>query len=153
MITYEPFSGTERLAASPDAVYAFVTNLDELVKIVPGLVSSERVGPQAIKCSVRPGFSFIRTTLKQTFTIAESVPGTRIVMLVDASGIGTAFTVKAEMDLAPADGGACDLKWTATIQKMTGLVAAVGTTIIRAAADQVIKQGFDGMRKAVERRA
>lgn len=153
MTTYEPFSGTERLAASPDAVYAFVTNLDELVKIVPGLVSSERVGDSAIKCSVRPGFSFIRTTLKQTFTIVERVPGKRIVMQVDASGIGTAFTVKAEMDLSPAEGGACDLKWTATIQKMTGLVAAVGTTIIRAAADQVIKQGFDGMRKAVEKRA
>lgn len=152
MATYEPFSGTERLSATPDAVYAFVTNLDELVRIVPGLVSSERVGDSAIKCSVRPGFSFIRTTLKQTFTIAERVPGKRIVMLVDASGIGTAFTVKAQMDLSPAEGGACDLKWTATIEKMTGLVAAVGTTIIRAAADQVIKQGFDGMRSAVERK-
>ncbi len=94
MANYEPFSGTERLAATPDEVYAFVTNLDELVKIVPGLVSSERVGDSAIKCSVRPGFSFIRTTLKQTFTIIEREPGKRVVMQVDASGIGTAFTVR-----------------------------------------------------------
>ena len=29
-------------------------------------------------------------------------------------------------------------------------IAAVGTTIIRAAADQVIKQGFEAMRKAIK---
>ena len=31
-----------------------------------------------------------------------------------------------------------------------GLVAALGTTIIRSAADQVIKQGFEAMRAAIE---
>ena len=34
---------------------------------------------------------------------------------------------------------------------MSGLVAALGSTIIRAAADQGIKEGFESMRKAIKK--
>ena len=36
------------------------------------------------------------------------------------------------------------------VKIVPGLVAALGTTIIRAAADQVIKQGFEAMRTTIE---
>ena len=151
MTTHAPFNGIEILKASPHKVHEFLVNLEELVKIVPGLVKSERSSDDTVKTTVRPGFSFIRTNLKQDFTLVEHVPHERVVIDVHAKGIGTAFSVKSTMDLSPhEDGESTKLEWEAEIMKMTGLVAALGTTIIRSAADQVIKQGFEAMRTAIE---
>ena len=151
MSTHAPFNGTEFLKASPRKVHEFLVNLEELVKIVPGLVKSERTSDDTVKTVVRPGFSFIRPNLKQDFTLVEHVPHERVIIDVHAKGIGTAFSVKSTMDLSPhEDGENTKLEWEAEIMKMTGLVAALGTTIIRSAADQVIKQGFEAMRIAVE---
>ncbi|MBM4111539.1 MAG: hypothetical protein FJ254_09335 [Phycisphaerae bacterium] len=148
MATHAPFSGTELLDAPPAKVFAFVTDLDALSKIVPGLVSATRTGPDSVLCQVKPGFSFIRTTLKMTFTLVEKRADEHVMIRVDATGIGTAFSVETKMDLVPSGTGT-QMAWTATIIKMSGLVSAVGTTIIRAAGDQVIKDGFAALRKAM----
>jgi carbon monoxide dehydrogenase subunit G len=112
------------------------------------MVSATRTGPDSVLCQVKPGFSFIRTTLKMTFTLVEKRPDQHVTIRVDATGIGTAFSVETKMDLVP-HGTGTQMAWTATIVKMSGLVSAVGTTIIRAAGDQVIKDGFAALRKAM----
>ncbi len=151
MSKHEPFNGVEILSVSPERVHEFLIDLEELVKIVPGLVKSERADESTVKTTVRPGFSFIRTNLKQDFTLVEHTPHEKVVIDVHAKGIGTAFSVKSTMHLAPhEDGESTKLEWQAEIMQMTGLVAALGTTIIRSAADQVIKQGFDAMRTTIE---
>ncbi len=149
MSKHEPFSGTEVLSAPPEEVHAFLTDLDRLVAIVPGLVKKE-IGEDGIcRTVVRPGFSFIKANLKQSFELLEHTPHDLVVIGVEAKGIGNKFGVKSTLNLAPHESNSTRLDWEAEIVHMSGLVAAVGTTIIRAAADQVIKQGFDAMRSAI----
>ena len=150
MAKHEPFSGTEILEATPEEVHAFLTDLDQLVGIVPGLVKKE-IGEDGIcRTVVRPGFSFIKANLKQSFEVLEHSPHDLVVIGVEAKGIGNKFGVKSTLNLAPHESNSTRLDWEAEIVHMSGLVAAVGTTIIRAAADQVIKQGFDAMRAAIQ---
>lgn len=149
MAKHEPFSGTEVLDATPEEIHAFLTDLDRLVSIVPGLVKKE-IGEDGIcRTTVRPGFSFIKANLKQSFELVEHTPCNQVVIGVEAKGIGNKFGVRSTLDLAPHEEGKTLLEWEAEIVHMSGLVAAVGTTIIRAAADQVIKQGFEAMRQAI----
>lgn len=147
MAKHEPFSGTEILDASPTVVHEFLTDLDRLVAIVPGLVKKELGDDGVMRTTIRPGFSFIKANLKQDFRIVEQTAD-RVVVGVEAKGIGNKFGVESTLNILP-DGNGTKLDWTAEITHMSGLVAAVGTTIIRAAADQVIKQGFDAMRTAI----
>ena len=150
MAKHEPFSGSEILEASPQEVHAFLTDLDQLVAIVPGLVKKE-IGEDGIcRTTVRPGFSFIKANLKQDFELIGHTPHEQVVIGVQAKGIGNKFGVESTLNLAPHEDGKTRLDWQAEIVHMSGLVAAVGTTIIRAAADQVIKQGFEAMRKAIK---
>ena len=150
MAKHEPFSGSEILEASPQEVHAFLTDLDQLVGIVPGLVKKE-IGEDGIcRTTVRPGFSFIKANLKQDFELIGHTPHEQVVIGVQAKGIGNKFGVESTLNLAPHEDGKTRLDWQAEIVHMSGLVAAVGTTIIRAAADQVIKQGFEAMRKAIK---
>ena len=148
MAKHEPFSGTELLDASPAVVHAFLTDLDRLVAIVPGLVKKELGDDGVMRTTIRPGFSFIKANLKQDFTLVSQTDD-QVVIGVEAKGIGNKFGVQSTLNLSP-EGDGTKLDWVAEITNMSGLVAAVGTTIIRAAADQVIKQGFDAMRSAID---
>ena len=150
MAKHEPFSGTEIFNATPEIVHGFLTDLDALVAIVPGLVKKE-IGEDGIcRTTVRPGFSFIKANLKQDFELVEHTPHELVVIGVEAKGIGNKFGVRSTLNLSPHENDATKLDWEAEIVHMSGLVAAVGTTIVRAAADQVIKQGFGAMREAIE---
>ena len=150
MAKYEPFNGTEIIEASPEEVHAFLIDLDRLVGIVPGLVKKETGADGICRTTVRPGFSFIKANLKQDFELVEHTPHEKVVIGVQAKGIGNKFGVRSTLMLAPHESEGTRLEWEAEIVHMSGLVAALGSTIIRAAADQVIKEGFESMRKAIK---
>ena len=149
MAKQEQFNGSEILDASPEEVHAFLIDLDQLVGIVPGLVKKQ-IGEDGIcRTTIRPGFSFIKANLKQDFELIGHTPGEQVVIGVEAKGIGNKFGVQSTLNLAPHEDGKTRLDWQAEIMHMSGLVAALGTGLIRAAADQVIKQGFEAMRNAI----
>src|SRR4051812_43830427 len=68
------FGGEETFSVPPERLFAALTDLDQLTKIIPDLVSSERIDERTLKCVVRPGFSFLRGTLKLQISIIDRQP-------------------------------------------------------------------------------
>ena len=106
------FGGEERFAASPEKLYGLLTNLDAMSATIPDLVSAERVDERTLKCVVRPGFSFLRGTMKLTMTLGETSPPSSAAMTVSAQGIGVAMDVASQLSISP-DGAGSRLLWTA----------------------------------------
>lgn len=138
-------SGEEHFDHDPDRVYAAVTDLKLLAKNIPDLVSHEIVGENELRCVVRPGFSFLRMTMKTRIVLAPDPAARKAVMKVSSQGIGAAMDVESHVAVEPADGGAL-LKWTAQVVKTTGLVSTVSRDLVRAAAEQVIRSGWAQIR-------
>jgi carbon monoxide dehydrogenase subunit G len=139
------FGGDERFSAPPEKLYALLTNLDAMALTIPDLVSSEKVDERTIKCVVRPGFSFLRGTMRLTIGLGDVHPPQRAAMKVAAQGIGVAMTVRSELQISP-DGEGSRLDWTARIEELKGLISAVSPGLIRAAADQVIRHAWAQVR-------
>lgn len=135
------FSGEERFAVPPERVYAAITDLDSLSKNIPDAVSTERVGPTTLACVVRPGFSFLRGTLKLVIELGESDPPRAAGMRIAASGIGQSMKAISRSELI-ADGDGTLVRWTAEVLERKGLVAAVSKSLIQAAADKVIRDAW-----------
>ncbi len=152
MATIEPFSGVESLPAAPAAVFAFLTDPDKMKTVVPDLVSAEKTAPNILKGVVRPGFSFIRGTLKFTMTIAEktptSGPGSEAQVTIFSEAIGAKMTVESTMRVE-ADGAGSKVHWTAQVTQLSGLIAAVPGGLIKAAADKTVRDGWEKIRAAV----
>ncbi len=147
----EPFSGEETLAATPERVYAALTDLDSLAKSMPGLVSSERLDDRTLRAVVRPGFSFIRANLKLNVSLTDSKPPTDAALRIMAQSIGVSMQVDSRVKIEGHDGGSTTkVLWEARVGELSGLVAAVGPSLIRAAADKVIRDGWEAIRKQVE---
>lgn len=142
------FGGEERFAASPERVYAQLTDLDAMAALIPDLVSSERVDERTLKCVVRPGFSFIRGTLRMTVALGDCQAPHQAAMNVAGQGIGMSMQVASQLKIE-ADGDGSRLDWTARVEQLKGLVAAVSPGLISGAADQVIKHTWDKLRASL----
>jgi carbon monoxide dehydrogenase subunit G len=151
----EPFTGEEQFDAPPARVFAAITDPETLARAIPDLTSHERVDGRTLKGTVRPGFSFMRASMKLVLTVDEAVPPAagqpgRAEMNISSSGIGTLMKVGCRLELHAAPAGGTRLAWTATVQERKGLISAVSPALIRGAADKVIRDGWDSIRREVE---
>ncbi len=140
------FGGQEMFASAPTRLFQLLTDVDSMARVIPDLASSEKLSDRAIRCVVRPGFSFLRGTLNLDLNLSDVQPDSRARMTVDASGIGVNMTVVSELEVQPQDQGSV-LHWSATIPQMRGLVATLSPALIRAAADQVIRHTWSLVRE------
>jgi len=140
------FGGEERFAASPEKLLSLLTDLDALPAIIPDLVSSEKADPQTLKCVVRPGFSFLRGTMRLSIRLVESHPPESATLGVTAQGIGVSMNLCSRLNVSADGSGSC-LNWKATVDELKGLITAVSPTLIQAAADQVIRHAWSQVRK------
>lgn len=140
------FSGEERFEQDADRVFAVVTDLGLLAQNIPDLVSYELVSDQRLKCVVRPGFSFLRMTMKTEIDLIGD-PATRAADLrVRSQGIGASMEIESRLQVAEVSPGSV-LNWSARVVKTTGLVATVSPDLVRAAAEQVIRAGWQRVRE------
>jgi hypothetical protein len=144
------FGGEETLAAPPERVFNLLTDLDQVAATIPDLVSSEKVDDRTLECVVRPGFSFLRGTLRVTVVLGQIQRPAHAAMHVSAKGIGTQIGIESRIQLADDPAGT-KLTWTAEIVELKGLAATIGRSLISAAADQVIRRAWQRVREQLDR--
>lgn len=140
------FGGEELFAAAPERLFDALTNLDALAASIPELVSAEKTDERTLKCVVKPGFSFLRGTLKLTIAIAELKPPVAAAMNIAGQGIGASIAIASRLNIEPADSGS-RLKWQAAIERASGLLATVPSGLVKAAADQTIRNAWQRVRE------
>lgn len=144
------FGGQEHFAAAPEKVYRLLTDLDAMAATIPDLLSAEKSDDgRTLKCVVRPGFSFLRGTMRLAISLGDCQQPQHATMKIDAQGIGLAMGVISELNIQ-AEGDGSRLEWTARIQELKGLISAVSPGLIRAAADQVIRHAWTQVRKQLD---
>ncbi len=137
--------GEEHFQAPPERVYALLTDLQRVPAMIPGLESYEVDEQGILRCVVRPGFSFLRGTLRLAIRIEPVLAGRRAEMFVNAEGIGTGMEIRSTMTLENAS-GCTRLVWSAEVDQIRGLLAAVSPGLIEAAAGRVMAAGWDQLR-------
>lgn len=144
----EQFEGQEELGASPAEVFAQLTTPDRLAALIPDLVSHQVESDRKILCTVRPGVAFLRGTMNLQIEFTELSPPSRAVMEVIAKGIGSSMKLQSHVELHAHEKGTL-VKWRASLLERKGLVSAVSGALIRAAAENVVKDAWKRVRAAL----
>ena len=126
MAAIPPFLGETTLPHPPQAVRDALVALEGVAKHMPDVTSVDRVDARTLKLVVKPGFSFLRGTLRVTMTIESAI------------------TLEAI-----ADGAETKASWEAKVVERKGLVSAVGPSLIQAAANKVLEDGWNAVRKTL----
>lgn len=148
MANIEPFSGSELFRATSERLFAVLTDPDAIAMAIPDRVSHTRVDDRTLKCVVRPGFSFLRANMSVTLAITAAPPG-EITLDIGSKGIGASMDVQCRLAVA-GEGEGARVTWEARVQRLGGLLSAVSPTLIRSAADRVIRDGWASLRAQVE---
>lgn len=141
------FGGEELFRASPDRVFAVVTDLDGLARNVHDLTMARRIDAHTLECTARPGFGFMRGTLKLVIQLADVNPPESATLSIDGRGIGQSLRVTSRLAISPLREGGSRLLWTAAVTDLKGLISTISPALIRAAADQIIRTAWKDLRK------
>lgn len=149
MSPMEPFCGEETFAADPARVFTALTDLEVLAGALPGVESAQRVDERTMAAVVRPGLTFLSGRLRVTLTLVESQAPSSAVLHAVARGIGASLAVESRLTVAPRDGGTV-VGWEARVREMSGLLAAVPVSLVRAAAEKAIRDAWSALRSRIE---
>lgn len=135
-------SGTARLAAPVDRVWAALNDPSVLVRTIPGCEQLEQVGPDSYRMTVTAGVASIKGTYLGDVVLTEQQPPSSF--LLRASGSGAPGTVSADVrvELAPdGEAGVTVLRYDADAV-VGGPVGGVGQRVLAGVAKKTAGEFF-----------
>lgn len=135
-------SGTARLAAPVDRVWAALNDPAVLVRTIPGCEQLEQVGPDSYRMTVTAGVASIKGTYLGDVVLTEQQPPSSF--LLRASGSGAPGTVSADVrvELAPdGEAGVTVLRYDADAV-VGGPVGGVGQRVLTGVAKKTAGEFF-----------
>jgi carbon monoxide dehydrogenase subunit G len=139
------FSGSERIPASREQVWRFLTDPHAVAQCVPDVDSLDVVDPARFKASVKAGIGPVRGKFGFDVTWQELDEPNRARMTAQGKTPGSAVTIDSTMDLAPAGDGETDLTWSANVV-VHGMIASVGARLLDGFARKQTEQFFGCIR-------
>jgi hypothetical protein len=140
------YSGQERIAASPDVVWAFVSGPEKVLTCVPELIEGTVRDPSHFEAVVRVAVGPVRGSFTVKFEMQPDPAARRMQMRISGGGFGSAVDMTAVSDVVAASDDATLLNWSGEAV-MRGPVAAVGGRVLEAQANKLITQTFANIRE------
>ncbi|MEO8571828.1 MAG: carbon monoxide dehydrogenase subunit G [Chloroflexota bacterium] len=143
------FEGSVPIKATRAAVWAFVTDPDEVGQCGPGVESIEVVDATHFKAAAKIGVGFISARFNVNMEFAELRAPDRALIKAHGQAPGSAVDATAEMLLSDGPDGTTVMDWTADVN-LSGTLASLGARMIEGTATKMIGQTFDCMRSKLE---
>jgi carbon monoxide dehydrogenase subunit G len=142
------YSGEERITASPEAAWAFVTDPDKVGHCLPEVVDVAVKDPTHVDAVVRVAVGPVRGRFALKLELLPDTARRRIDMKISGGGFGSAVDLTAGADVVDPGDGTTLLKWGGEAVAR-GPVAAVGGRVLDAQARKLIGQAFANVRQAL----
>lgn len=134
-------SGSRDLQAPPEQVFRALTDPDVLARILPGCQTLEQVGDNRFSATLHIGVGLIRGRYECDIALSDLDPPRALCLSGKGAGGLGAAEGNARVTLEACDGGTrLSYDYTANLN---GKLAAVGSRMLKGAAQVVLRQLFD----------
>ncbi len=148
------FEQTVELPATPAEVWAFVMDVPQVAKCLPGTDAVQSLGDDKYAVNVKVKVGPIGLTLKSEIAIVTADAETRVASLrLDANDKRVGGAVKATMTMRLEEAGTGTKMHVATDATIMGRMGDFGQPMIRKKADQMLVETANAMRVALAARA
>lgn len=135
------YSGEEKVAANPAAVWAFLQNPEKVGRCLPEVIDVTVQDQTHVDAVVQVAVGPVRGKFKLKLELSPDPSARRIDVKVSGGGFGSAVDLMAGADVIDAADGTTLLKWSGQAVAR-GPVAAVGGRVLEAQAKKLIGQTF-----------
>ena len=143
------FEGSVPIKASREAVWAFVTDPEQVGQCGPGVESIDVIDETHFKAAAKVGVGFINAKFNVNMEFAELQPPDKAVIKAHGQAPGSAVDANASMTLSDDGDGGTVMDWVADVN-LSGTLASVGARLIEGTANKMIGQTFECMRAKLE---
>ena len=143
------YSGEEKITASPDVVWAFVTDPEKIARSMPEVVEVTVHDATHVDAVVQVAVGPVRGKFKLKVELRPDPSRRRIDLKVSGGGFGSAVDLTAGADVVDTGGATTLLKWSGQAVAR-GPVAAVGGRVLDAQAQKLIAQAFGNVRQRIQ---
>jgi carbon monoxide dehydrogenase subunit G len=140
--------GAEELALSRERVYQLLTDSNFLAKSLPDAEETKVIDDSSLEGRIKIGISFLTTKMNIKMRITDKVPPQHARLLVDGSGSGSVMKVSSDFNLEGSQ-DKTSMRWAADAE-ITGVMAGIGSSILKGFAEKKVKEIFEGIKKAME---
>jgi uncharacterized protein len=139
--------GAEDLNLTRERAFQLLTNPTFLAKSLPDPPETKVIDDSNLEAKMKIGVSFLTTHMAIKMKIADKVPPQHARLLVEGTGSGSNMKITSDFDLEGDN--PTKMKWVADAE-ITGVMAGIGSSILKGFAEKKVKEIFDGIKKAME---
>lgn len=143
-------TASSALRADRDRVFAALADPDVLRRCIPGCESLTPTGPDAYRATLKVGVAGLKGTYGGTASIRDRRPPESITLTFDGKG-GPGFVRGSALITLVAEGPITRAVYDADVQ-VGGVIAAVGSRLVEAAAKKLAGDFFGRLSDALESR-
>jgi carbon monoxide dehydrogenase subunit G len=140
------YSGEEKIPASVDTVWAYVTDPERVGRSFPDVADVTVVDPTHFVAVVNVGVGPVRGKFKVKVELLPDPSKHHLDMKISGGGFGSAIDLTAGADIVDAGDGSTLLKWNGSAIPR-GPIAAIGGRVLDAEAKKLIEKAFASIRQ------
>ena len=142
--------GSSELRVDLETAYQRLTNLDLMTRSLPDAEEVKVIDSDTAEATVKFRIALVSTRLKMRVTIIARKPPSHAELSVEGSGSGSRVKILSTLDLAKAEGEyRTKMAWSANAD-VSGLMAGLGSTMLKGFAERRVTEIFDAIGIAVE---
>ena len=140
--------GSTIINAKRERVFQLLTDPKFIATTLPDAVEVAVLDRDSLEARMKVKVALISSNVKVTLRVADRVPPSRARLLVEGSGSGSNLKISSTFSLE-GDGSTTRMSWVADAE-ITGLMAGLGSIVLRGFAEKKVGEIFAGITKGIE---
>ena len=139
--------GSNTMNAPREKVYSLLTDPNFLAKTLPDAEDVQVIDSDTLEAKIKLRVAVVSSTMKVRMTVAKRTPPDRATLVAEGQGSGSAMKINSVFNLE----GSLPTKmsWSADAE-LTGVMAGLGSSLLKGFATKKVGEIFEGITKAVE---
>ncbi len=138
--------GSEDLNLPREKVFQLLTDSSFIAKALPDAQDARVLDESNLEARMKIGLSFLTVSMAVKIRIADKVPPQHARLYVEGSGSGSDMKITSDLDLQ--GDSATKMRWAADAE-ISGVMAGIGSGVLKGFAEKKVKEIFDGLRDAM----
>lgn len=139
--------GTTSIASGRENVFRLLTDPGFLARTIPDAEDVRVIDAKSLEAKIKLRLAVVSATMKMTMTVAETQPPAHAKLLADGSGSGSSVRIVSNFTLEGTN--PTSMSWNAEAD-VTGVMAGLGSTVLKGFAAKKVREIFEGITRAIE---
>ncbi|HXY56563.1 MAG TPA: SRPBCC domain-containing protein [Nitrososphaerales archaeon] len=139
--------GTNSIASPRENVYSLLTDPGFISKSLPDAEEVRVLDATSLEARMKLRIAVVSTALKMKMTIEKTAPPSKATLLAEGAGSGSALKIRSAFELS--GDATTNIAWAADAE-ITGVMAGIGSTLLRGFAAKKVAEIFSDITRAIE---